>query len=97
MLFRSPHYLEGFGRIGRERGWGPITKEHFLNEVEFGSIYAGSPDTVAAKIARSITAVGANRFDLKFANGPMPHSLLTRSIELYGTRVAPLVRDILAG
>jgi alkanesulfonate monooxygenase SsuD/methylene tetrahydromethanopterin reductase-like flavin-dependent oxidoreductase (luciferase family) len=92
-----PHYLEGFGRIGRERGWGPITKEHFLNEVEFGSIYAGSPETVAAKIARTITAVGANRFDLKFANGPMPHSLLTRSIELYGTRVAPLVRDILAG
>ncbi len=92
-----PHYLTGFGRIGRERGWGPITKEHFLNEVEFGSIYAGSPETVAAKIARAVTAVGADRFDLKFANGPMPHSLLARSIELYGTRVAPLVRDILAG
>jgi probable LLM family oxidoreductase len=91
-----PHYLSGFGRIGRERGWGPITKEHFLNEVEFGSIYAGSPETVAAKIARAIQAVGAQRFDIKFANGPMPHSLLTRSIELYGTKVAPIVRDILS-
>lgn len=92
-----PHYLAAFGRIGRERGWGPITKEHFLAEVTHGSIYAGSPETVAHKIARAIQAVGANRFDLKYSNGPMPHSQLMSSIELYGTKVVPLVRDILAG
>lgn len=92
-----PHYLTAFGRIGRERGWGPITKEHFLNEVEHGSIYAGSPETVARKIARAVQSVGASRFDLKYSNGPMPHSQLMSSIELYGTKVVPLVRDMLAG
>ncbi|MEY4457543.1 MAG: hypothetical protein RIS25_136 [Actinomycetota bacterium] len=91
-----PHYLAAFGRIGRERGWGPITKDHFLNEVEFGSIYAGSPQTVAAKIARAISAVGAQRFDLKYANGTMPHSHLMNSITLYGTQVIPLVRELLS-
>jgi alkanesulfonate monooxygenase SsuD/methylene tetrahydromethanopterin reductase-like flavin-dependent oxidoreductase (luciferase family) len=92
-----PHYLTAFGRIGRERGWGPITKDHFLNEVEHGSIYAGSPETVARKITRAVQAVGVSRFDLKYSNGPMPHSQLMTSIELYGTRVAPMVRDMLAG
>lgn len=91
-----PHYLTAFGRIGKERGWGPITKDHFLNEVQFGSIYAGSPETVAAKIARAITVVGADRFDLKYSNGPMPHSQLLSSINLYGTKVIPLVREMLA-
>ncbi len=91
-----PHYLAAFGRIGRERGWGPITKDHFLNEVEFGSIYAGSPQTVATKIARAITSVGAQRFDLKYANGTMPHSMLMSSISHYGTSVIPLVRELLA-
>ena len=91
-----PHYHAAFGRIGRERGWGPITKDYFLNEVEFGSIYAGSPETVATKIARAITAVGAQRFDLKYANGTMPHSMLQSSITLYGTQVIPLVREKLS-
>jgi len=92
-----PHYIAAFGRIGRERGWGPITKEHFQGEITHGSIYAGSPETVAKKIAHAITSVGASRFDLKYSNGPMPHSKLMSSIELYGSRVIPLVRDILAG
>lgn len=91
-----PNYQAGFGRIGRERGWGPMTKEHFLNEVEYGSVYAGSPETVADKIVHAVTSVGAQRFDLKFANGPMPHAQLMKSIELYATRVVPLVRAKLA-
>jgi probable LLM family oxidoreductase len=91
-----PHYRDGFGRIGRERGWGPMTKDHYLNEVHHGSVYAGSPETVAAKIVHAVTSVGASRFDLKYANGPMPHAQLMSSIELYATRVAPLVRDMLA-
>ncbi|MEN9740297.1 MAG: hypothetical protein RLZ72_563 [Actinomycetota bacterium] len=91
-----PNYQAGFGRIGRERGWGQMTKEHFLNEVEYGSVYAGSPETVANKIVHAVKSVGAERFDLKFANGPMPHSLLMKSIELYATEVVPLVRAKLA-
>ena len=91
-----PHYYSMFGRIGRERGWGPTTKEHYLNEVQYGSLYLGSPETVARKIAYAIDSVGADRFDFKYANGPMPHSKLMKSIELYATKVVPRVREILS-
>lgn len=91
-----PHYYAMFGRIGRERGWGPTTKEHYLNEVRYGSLYVGSPETVARKIAYAISSVGADRFDFKYANGPMPHSKLMKSIELYATKVVPRVRELLA-
>ena len=91
-----PHYFTMFGRIGRERGWGPTTKEHYLNEVRFGSLYVGSPETVARKIAHALTSVGAQRFDFKFANGPMPQSKLMKSIELYATKVVPMVRELVA-
>jgi probable LLM family oxidoreductase len=91
-----PHYFAMFGRIGRERGWGPTTKEHYLNEVQHGSLYVGSPETVARKIAYAIDSVGADRFDFKYANGPMPHSKLMKSIELFATKVVPRVREILS-
>jgi len=90
-----PHYEAGFGRIGKERGWGPMTKDHYLGEVMQGSLYVGSPDTVAAKIAYAVEAVGAQRFDLKYANGPMPHDLLMKSIELYASEVIPRVSKLL--
>lgn len=91
-----PHYEAMFGRIGRERGWAPVSMDHFVNEVKFGSLYVGSPESVAKKIAYAIESVGAQRFDFKYANGPMPHSKLMRSIELYGTQVIPMVQEILA-
>lgn len=91
-----PHYYSMFGRIGRERGWGPTTKEHYLNEVQHGSLYVGNPETVARKIAYAIDSVGADRFDFKYANGPMPHGKLMKSIELYATKVVPRVREILS-
>lgn len=91
-----PNYEEMFGRIGRERGWGPMSKEHYLNEVHYGSLYTGSQETVAKKIAYAIRSVGADRFDFKYANGPLAHSKLMRSIELYATKVIPMVRDILS-
>ncbi len=90
-----PAYLAGFGRIGQERGWAPPTPQHFMSEVIHGSVYAGSPETVAKKIVHAITSVGAQRFDLKYANGPMPHERLMKSIELYGTEVIPRVRKLL--
>ena len=90
-----PHYAAMHARIGRERGWGQITPEQFINEIRHGSLYVGSPETVAAKIARAIKAVGAQRFDLKYASGATPHSLLMKSIELYGTEVIPLVNSLL--
>ncbi|MEN9749193.1 MAG: hypothetical protein RL149_271 [Actinomycetota bacterium] len=91
-----PYYQGSFGRIGRERGWGEATHGHYMSEVLHGSMYVGSPDTVAKKIAYAIDAVGAQRFDLKYSNGPMPQSRLLRNIELYATEVVPRVKKILA-
>jgi probable LLM family oxidoreductase len=90
-----PHYETAFGRIGRERGWGPTTKMHFISEVNGGSLYVGSTETVARKIAYAISSLGASRFDLKYANGPMPHSKTMKSIELYATKVIPMVKELL--
>ncbi len=91
-----PHYEAMFGRIGRERGWGPTSKAHFINEVRHGSFYVGTPETVAKKMAYAISSVGVQRFDFKYSNGPMPHSQLMKSIELYATKVVPMVKEILA-
>ena len=90
-----PGYEASFGKIGRERGWAPTTKEHFLAEVNHGSMYVGSPETVAQKIAHALSSVGASRFDLKYDMGPLPHSKLVKSIELYATEVVPRVQKLL--
>ena len=51
---------------------------------------------MARKIAATVSTLGAQRFDLKYSNGPMPHHQLMESIELYGTQVVPRVRELLA-
>lgn len=92
-----PHFKRARDRIGRDRGWGPVTKDQYLSDIEHGAMHVGSPETVAFKIARTVRALGVERFDLKYSYGTLPHDLLMRGIELFGTRVAPLVREILAG
>lgn len=91
-----PAYEQMFGRIGRERGWGPTTYAHFQQEVEQGALYVGSPETVARKIADTVSTLGIQRFDLKYSTGPLQHEKLMRAIELYGTQVIPRVRELLA-
>ena len=91
-----PHFKANRDRIGRERGWGSMGRDEFVNEIEHGALYVGSPETVAAKIAATVRDLEVDQFDLKYANGPMPHSQLMRSIELYATRVIPLVKEMLA-
>lgn len=91
-----PHYRDMFGRIGRERGWPPVTKDRYIAEVEQGSLYVGSPETVARKIAFAVQALGVQRFDMKYATGPQPHGELLECIRLYGEKVIPMVRDMLA-
>jgi len=83
-------------KIGAERGWPPLTPADFAREIEHGSLYVGSPETVARKIAATVKALGAARFDLKYSAGPLPHEKMMRSIDLYGRKVMPLVRDMLA-
>jgi probable LLM family oxidoreductase len=92
-----PHYAGLMNRIGAERGWSPIGRAHFEREAgPDGALFVGSPDTVAAKIVRTMKALGLTRFDLKYSNGTLPHDTLMKSIELIGTRVAPIVRDAMA-
>ncbi len=90
-----PAYRESFGKIGRERGWGETSIDHFVQEVRYGSMYFGSPETVAGKIIHALSSVGASRFDLKYDNGPQPHARHLKTIELYATEVIPRVRKAL--
>jgi probable LLM family oxidoreductase len=91
-----PHMKETRDRIGAERGWGPMTRASFDHEAsEHGSLYIGSPETVARKIARTVQALGVERFDMKYSDGRLPHEHLVRCIELYGSKVVPMVRELL--
>jgi probable LLM family oxidoreductase len=83
-------------RIGAERGWGPITRAEFDQEADRGSLYCGSPETVARKIAATAKMLGIARFDMKYSAGTLAHEKLMRCIELYGSKVIPLVRQMLA-
>ncbi len=93
-------YWQGYtamhDRIGAERGWPPMERAAFNREVERGALHVGAPETVARKIARTAKALGLARFDLKYSAGTLAHDKLMRCIELYGTKVVPMVRDLLA-
>jgi probable LLM family oxidoreductase len=89
-----PAYQVMRNRIGAERGWAPTSRAEFDYEVAAGSLYVGSPETVARKIAATVGALGASRFDLKYSAGTLGHELLLRSIELYGREVIPQVRQL---
>ncbi len=83
-------------RIGAERGWQPMERRQFEQAAgPDGALFVGSPETVATKIARVAKALGLSRFDMKYSHGTLPHDTLMTSIELYGTRVAPRVRELL--
>lgn len=90
-----PHYQTMFGRLGRERGWPPTTKDRYLEEIHHGSLYVGSPETVAKKIAATIRDLKIQRFDMKYSTGPVPHQALLTCIQLYGEKVIPMVHELL--
>jgi probable LLM family oxidoreductase len=91
-----PHYQVMRNRIGSERGWPPTNRAEFEREIAIGSLYVGSPETVARKIAATVRNLGASRFDMKYSAGTLPHERMMRSIELYGREVIPCVRQLLA-
>ncbi|MBX3581026.1 MAG: LLM class flavin-dependent oxidoreductase [Rhizobiaceae bacterium] len=91
-----PGYKALHDRIGGERGWGPTSIARFNAEADMGSLYVGSPETVAKKIAKTVKALGVTRFDMKYSSGTMGHEHMMKSIELYGTKVIPMVRDLVA-
>jgi probable LLM family oxidoreductase len=91
-----PDYKCMRDRIGGERGWPPMAPEEFTREIEHGSLYVGAPETVARKIAATAKALAISRFDLKYSAGALSHDKLMRCVELYGRKVVPLVRELLA-
>ena len=91
-----PYYKEQFEWAARERGWQPPTYEQFLAEVDHGSMFVGSPETVAERIASVIRTLSLSRFDLHYALGRIPHEQRLAMIELFGNEVIPRVRELLA-
>ncbi|WIX82701.1 LLM class flavin-dependent oxidoreductase [Amycolatopsis carbonis] len=91
-----PRYRVIRDRIGRLRGWPPIQRAEYDSEIEHGSMYIGSPETVARKIAGAVKDLDVGRFDLIYSSGSQPASARMHAVELYGTKVIPMVRDLLA-
>jgi probable LLM family oxidoreductase len=90
--FYAPQ-AEVMNRIGRERGWGPTSRAHFdQSRGPRGALFVGDPETVAEKIVAQHKIFRNDRFLLQMAIGTMPHDKIMKAIELYGTKVAPIVR-----
>ena len=88
-----PSYAEVMTRIGRERGWPPTTRAHFETlRSPRGALLVGSPQEVIDKIMFQYQLFRHDRFLAQMSVGTMPHALLMKSIELLGTKVAPIVR-----
>jgi probable LLM family oxidoreductase len=91
-----PDYKKMRDRIGAERGWPPMQRADFDREADHGSLYLGSPETVARKITATAKALGIARFDMKYSAGTLSHEKIMRCISLYGEKVMPMVREMLA-
>ena len=89
-----PGYAEMFTRIGKERGFPPVTKERFdAQNGPTGALLVGNPEEVAEKILRHSEALGGiSRFTFQMDAG-IPHKKLMESIELIGSKVSPLVKN----
>jgi probable LLM family oxidoreductase len=92
-----PAYAAMMTRIGRERGWPPMTRPQFDQlRSPHGALVVGSPQEVAEKILFQHELFGHERFLAQMSVGTLPHARALRSIELFGTEVAPIVRAELA-
>jgi alkanesulfonate monooxygenase SsuD/methylene tetrahydromethanopterin reductase-like flavin-dependent oxidoreductase (luciferase family) len=91
-----PTYSAMMNKIGRERGWPPTTREQFdyLAEPK-GSLLLGNPEKIVDKILYEHELFGHTRFLAQTSMGNLPHDKAMRSIELFGTKVAPAVRKAL--
>jgi alkanesulfonate monooxygenase SsuD/methylene tetrahydromethanopterin reductase-like flavin-dependent oxidoreductase (luciferase family) len=91
-----PSYADTMSRIGRERGWPPMDREHYeMMREPTGSLLVGSPQQVVDKILYEHSLFKHTRFLAQMSVGTMPHAQMMRSIELFGTQVAPAVRKAL--
>jgi probable LLM family oxidoreductase len=91
-----PSYAQTMSRIGKERGWPAMSREQYeYMRSKTGSLLVGSPQQVIDKILYEHELFGHTRFLAQMTVGPMPHAQVLRSIELFGTQVAPAVRKAL--
>jgi len=88
-----PTYEKMMNRIGKERGWSTITRQQFEASRRQGPLLVGSPQEVADKIIAQYKIFGNTRYLAQIVGGDIPHEKLLRSIELFATKVAPLVRE----
>jgi len=86
-----PGYEKTFNKIGKERGWGRITRDHFEALVgPTGALVVGNPDEVVEKIKRHSESLGGiSRFTFQMVNADLPQDKLLNAIELIGQRVIP--------
>ena len=93
-----PGYAETFTRIGKERGWPPVTRAHFDAQTgPFGALVIGNPEEVAEKILQHSASLGEiSRFTFQMDNAGLTHKQLLRSIELIGKRVLPIIHSELS-
>jgi probable LLM family oxidoreductase len=93
-----PAFAAMMDRIGRERGWPPMSRQDFdATRTLRGANFVGSPEEVVEKILFQHEIFGHDRFLMQMSVGTLPHASIMRSIELLGTEVAPVVRRELAG
>lgn len=90
-----PGYARAFTRIGRERGWPPVTREHFESlRAPTGALFVGSPDRVVDKILAVDRALGGvDRITFQMSVAELPHQALLRGIHVLGRQVIPLLRS----
>jgi alkanesulfonate monooxygenase SsuD/methylene tetrahydromethanopterin reductase-like flavin-dependent oxidoreductase (luciferase family) len=93
----APSYLAGMNRIGRERGWPPSgPREYAALKSPRGALHAGSPEQIAEKILYGHELFGNQRYLGQMSVGAVDHADVLRSMELFGSEVAPLVREEVA-
>lgn len=90
-----PGYAELWTKLGRERGWPPVTRTQFDHLIgPKGVLLVGGPEKVAEKLLRHSKALGGiDRFTFQMDNAGLSHKQLTDSIELIGTKMIPVVRQ----
>src|SRR5665213_1764448 len=89
-----PYYAEMMNRVGRDRGWPPFTKPQFeIARSTQGALMVGSVQQIIDKILYEYELFGFSRFMAQASVGNVPHKLVMKSIELFGTKVAPVVRE----
>ena len=89
-----PGYAASFTKIGRERGWPPVTRDHFESQIgPNGALVIGDVEEVAEKVLRHSEALGGlSRFSFQLDVAGLTHEQLMNAIDLLGSKVAPIVR-----